>query len=189
MRRAIAIKWMTALVEPPIAAFTRIAFSNAARVRIFESLRSSFTISTIRRPAMRAIRLRRASTAGNAAFPGRPTPSASTMDAIVEAVPITMQWPWERCMQLSASWNSSRVIFPARRSSDSDQVLVPEPMRSPLYQPESIGPPETPIVGRSQLDAPITRDGVVLSHPINSTTPSIGLPRIDSSTSMLARLR
>ena len=32
-------------------------------------------------------------------------------------------------------------------------------------------------------------DGVVLSQPIRSTTPSIGLPRIDSSTSMLARLR
>ena len=64
MRRAIAIRWITALVEPPIAAFTRMAFSNASRVRIFESSRSSFTISTMRRPAMRAITLRRASTAG-----------------------------------------------------------------------------------------------------------------------------
>ena len=41
--------------------------------------RSSWTISTIRRPAMRASSLRRASTAGIAAFSGRPTPSASTM--------------------------------------------------------------------------------------------------------------
>ncbi len=172
-----------------MAAFTRIAFSNAARVRIFESLRSSFTISTMRRPAMRAITLRRASTAGKAALPGRPTPSASTIEAIVDAVPITMQWPCERCMQLSASWNSSCVILPARKSSESDQVLVPEPMRSPLYQPESIGPPDTPMVGRSQLEAPMRSDGVVLSQPISSTTPSIGLPRIDSSTSMLARLR
>ena len=108
---------------------------------------------------------------------------------MVEAVPITMQWPWERCMQLSASWNSSRVILPALRSSESDQVLVPEPMRWPRYHPESIGPPETPIVGRSQDEAPMRSDGVVLSHPMRSTTPSIGLPRIDSSTSMEARLR
>jgi hypothetical protein len=114
-----------------MAAFTRMAFSNAARVRIFESRRSSFTISTMRRPAMRAMTLRRASTAGNAALPGSPTPSASTIEAIVEAVPIVMQWPCERCMQLSASWNSSWVILPARRSSESENVLVPEPMRSP----------------------------------------------------------
>ena len=36
---------------------------------------------------------------------------------------------------------------------------------------------------------PSCSDGVVLSQPQSSTTPSIGLPRIDSSTSMLTRLR
>jgi hypothetical protein len=45
------------------------------------------------------------------------------------------------------------------------------------------------MVGRSQLEAPMMSEGVVLSHPMSSTTPSMGLPRIDSSTSMLARLR
>ena len=45
------------------------------------------------------------------------------------------------------------------------------------------------MVGRSQLAAPISSAGVVLSQPTSSTTPSIGLARIDSSTSMLARLR
>jgi hypothetical protein len=38
-------------------------------------------------------------------------------------------------------------------------------------------------VGTSQLAAPIMVAGVVLSHPTSSTTPSMGLPRIDSSTS------
>ena len=52
-----------------------------------------------------------------------------------------------------------------------------------------MGPPETTSAGRSQLAAPITSDGVVLSQPHSSTTPSMGLPRMDSSTSMLARLR
>jgi hypothetical protein len=37
--------------------------------------------------------------------------------------------------------------------------------------------------------APITREGVVLSQPHSSTTPSTGLARMDSSASMLARLR
>ena len=45
------------------------------------------------------------------------------------------------------------------------------------------------MVGRSQDAAPISNAGVVLSQPTISTTPSIGLARIDSSTSMLARLR
>ena len=48
---------------------------------------------------------------------------------------------------------------------------------------------DLPTVGRSTLAAPITSDGVVLTQPISSTTPSIGLPRMLSSTSMLARLR
>src|SRR3546814_4713861 len=92
-------------------------------------------------------------------------------------------------MQLSASKNSSWLMLPARTSSDIFQTSVPEPSSPPRYLPLSMGPPDTPIVGRSHDDAPISRDGVVLSQPISSTTPSSGLPRIDSSTSMLARLR
>ena len=37
------------------------------------------------------------------------------------------------------------------------------------------------------LAAPISIAGVVLSHPDNNTTPSIGLARIDSSTSILIK--
>jgi hypothetical protein len=46
MRPAIASRCTTALVEPPIAPLAMIAFSKFFLVRIFESLRSSFTIST-----------------------------------------------------------------------------------------------------------------------------------------------
>ena len=45
------------------------------------------------------------------------------------------------------------------------------------------------MAGTSQLAAPITSEGVVLSQPHSSTTASIGLALIDSSTSMLTRLR
>src|SRR5579862_3566334 len=62
-------------------------------------------------------------------------------------------------------------------------------MRSPRKTPFSMGPPETTIVGTLQLAAPMISAGVVLSHPASSTTPSSGLARIDSSTSMLQRLR
>ena len=50
MWRAMALMWTGALVEPPIAEQATIAFSNAARVRMSEGLRSSRTISTTRRP-------------------------------------------------------------------------------------------------------------------------------------------
>jgi hypothetical protein len=62
-------------------------------------------------------------------------------------------------------------------------------MSRPWCLPFNIGPPVTTMAGTSQLAAPISRAGVVLSQPVSSTTPSMGLPRIDSSTSMLARLR
>src|SRR5947209_20076051 len=80
-------------------------------------------------------------------------------------------------------------MAPALTSSLKRHRSVPEPMSRPWYLPLSIGPPETTSAGMSQLAAPMTSDGVVLSQPHMRTTPSIGLARIDSSTSMLARLR
>ena len=111
------------------------------------------------------------------------------MQAIVDAVPIVMQCPCERFMFASASWYSSSVISPARSCSLMEIVLVPEPTYLPQCTPRSIGPPETPIVGKSTLAAPMRSAGVVLSHPISRMTPSSGLARIDSSTSIDARLR
>src|SRR4030095_13614550 len=109
-----------------------------------------------------------------AALPGSATPSASTILAIVDAVPIVMQWPFERCMHDSAELNCSGAIRPARTSSDIFQTDVPDPRSCPSNLPLSMGPPESPIVGRSQLAAPISNAGVVLSQPISSTTPALG---------------
>ena len=50
MWRAMALMWIGALVEPPIALLTTIVFSNASRVRMSEGFRSSHTMSTMRRP-------------------------------------------------------------------------------------------------------------------------------------------
>jgi hypothetical protein len=116
-------------------------------------------------------------------------PSASAMLFMVEAVPITMQCPGERDMQASASMKSARVISPALTSSAKRQTSVPEPMSLPRNLPFSIGPPDSTIAGTSQDAAPMSRAGVVLSQPVISTTPSTGLARIASSTSIEARLR
>ncbi len=74
-------------------------------------------------------------------------------------------------------------------SSDICHSAVPEPTRSPRNQPLSIGPPETTMAGMSTLAAPISSAGVVLSQPASSTTPSSGLARSASSTSIAAMLR
>ncbi len=73
--------------------------------------------------------------------------------------------------------------------SEMRQRSVPEPTSSSPHWPFSIGPPGITMVGRSTLAAPMSCAGVVLSQPHRSTTPSIGLPRSDSSTSIDMRLR
>ncbi len=179
---------MIKFVEPPIAALVMIAFSKALRVSTSDSNIFSFTISTMRMPDICAKTFLRASTAGIAALSGSERPNDSTMLAIVEAVPITAQCPRLRPMQASATRSSSLLISPERTASLNRQTSL-VPISLPLYFPVSMGPPETTSVGIFTLHAPITNEGVVLSQPHINTTPSIGLARIDSSTSMLARLR
>ena len=50
MCRAMALTWIGALVEPPIAEFATMTFSNASRVMIFDGVMSCRTRSTMRRP-------------------------------------------------------------------------------------------------------------------------------------------
>ncbi len=92
------------------------------------------------------------------------------MQAMVEAVPMVLQVPAERDMPASAAMNSWIEILPALTCSESCQTTVPEPMSLPSCLPLSIGPPETTMVGMSQLAAPISSAGVVLSQPTSSTT-------------------
>ena len=90
-RPAMATRWMMALVEPPMAMSARMALSKALAVRICDGLRPSRAISMMRRPAISASARRRESAAGMAALPGSAMPSASPIEAMVDAVPITMQ--------------------------------------------------------------------------------------------------
>src|SRR6185436_10145067 len=94
------------------------------------------------------------SAAGIAAAPDKVKPSDSTMQAIVDAVPIVMQWPMLRLIQLSANSQSCCVIFPLFMSSSNFHTWVPLPIVCPLYLPFNIGPPGTTIVGKPTLAAP-----------------------------------
>ena len=92
-RRPSAIRWMMALVEQPTAIAAEMALRKAFLVRILEGLRSSHTMSTIRRPLSAAMRMWLASAAGIDEAPGRVMPSVSAIDIMVAAVPMVMQVP------------------------------------------------------------------------------------------------
>jgi len=79
------------------------------------------------------------------------------MAAMVEAVPMTMQWPDDRDMQDSASQSSSSLSRPARRSAHNRQASVPDPSSSVRHLPRSMGPPVTMMAGMSAEAAPIRR--------------------------------
>ena len=188
-RPAIAIKWMMAFVEPPLACKQRIAFSKADKVKIFDGINSVPAKDTALRPASSAICTRRESTAGIEALSGKAIPIASPIIAMVDAVPIVMQWPELLTIQLCNSAQSSSVMFPALNSTSYLLQSVHDPNSSPFQFPFNWGPPVTSMDGMSALAAPINRAGVVLSHPPRRTTASIGFAVIDSSTSILNRFR
>jgi hypothetical protein len=70
--------------------------------------------------------------------------------------------------------NSASSISPAASICRAFHTIVPDPVRSPLCQPFSIGPTDKAIAGMFTVAAPISMAGVVLSQPIVSTTPSSG---------------
>ena len=155
-----------------MAMSARIALSNASRGEDLRRLRALRPSPSRRRggrpsrPSRGAASRARGSPRCRAASCRAPR----AIDAIVDAVPITMQWPFERDMHDSASPNSSSVRRSARRSAQSRQLSVPEPRSSCASGPRSIGPPVTMIAGTSADAAPISIAGVVLSQPESSTT-------------------
>src|SRR3546814_19653276 len=108
---------MMQLVEPPTAMASATALSKDAALRISDGLRSSQTISTIRRPVWLAMRAWPESAAGIELAPGRVRPSVSAIAPMVEAVPIVMQWPGpDRKSVDSGKSVSVRVDLCGRRS-------------------------------------------------------------------------
>ena len=92
---AIEGRCSRALVDPPMALCTMIAFSNASRVMISLGLISLAARFIIARPACRASWRISRMVAGISAVPGSAMPSASAMDCMVLAVPRKAQAPSE----------------------------------------------------------------------------------------------
>ena len=65
---------------------------------------------------------------------------ASTIDVIVDAVPMVLQVPMERVIRLSRSTQSACVMLPARSSSQYFLVWVPAPVFWPRHCPFDMGP-------------------------------------------------
>ena len=122
-------------------------------------------------------------------MPGIVVPSASAMQAMVDAVPIVLQCPRLRIIDDSDAMNVAVRQLPARTCSLSRHTSVPQPSGLPRNVPVSIGPPGTTTAGRSTDAAAISSDGMVLSQPPSSTTPSTGLARSISSVAIAAMLR
>ena len=176
-------------MEPPVAARATIAFSNEPRLRKSLGRRSSWTIETASRPVSCAASSRRLSAAGVPAMPGRVVPSASATTAIVDAVPIVLQWPRLRIIEDSEAMNCCWERVPARTSSESFHTSVPQPSGTPRNVPLSIGPPGSTTAGRLTEAAAISSIGIVLSQPPSRTRPSTGLARNSSSAAIAAMLR
>ncbi len=101
-------------------------------------------------------------------------PSASARAFIVLAVPMVLQKPVDGAEEATSRMKPSWSISPAASISRAFQTMAPEPVRSPLCQPFSIGPTESAMAGMSTVAAAIRQAGVVLSQPVVSTTPSMG---------------
>src|SRR6266571_8049065 len=124
---------MRPLVEPPIACNTTCAFRNEAAVR--NSLGRgplALAIAAATLPLASADRKRSACGAGIVALIGSDRPSASVIQAIVDAVPITMQVPTEGARRPLTASISTSSISPARYLPHSRRQSVQAPNTSPL---------------------------------------------------------
>ena len=92
-RPAMAVRWTTALVEPPSACSALMALRSEGSVTKRAGVSPRRARSTMRRPACSPSWRRRESAAGMSALPGRAMPSVSQIAAMVDAVPMTPQWP------------------------------------------------------------------------------------------------
>ena len=138
--RAIARKWSTALVEPPIAIVTAIAFSNALRVRICRGRRSRPMAETSISAERAALSAFSASSAAMVDEYGRLRPIASNAEDIVFAVNIPPHEPAPGHARRSTSSSSAASIRPALNSPTASKTLTTVRSR-PAYRPGLMVPP------------------------------------------------
>ena len=111
---AIASRWRTAFVEPPVAATAAIALSIERRVTKVEGRTSSRTSSITSSPQRRAASSLVGSSAGISFRPAGDRPRISITMLIVLAVNWPPQAPGPGHAAASMSYSSSSEILPAR---------------------------------------------------------------------------
>ncbi|CAB4688124.1 unannotated protein [freshwater metagenome] len=121
---AMASRCNTALVEPPSALVTAMAFSNAFLVMIWRGVMPRRSMLTTASPASTASSSRRRSTAGGDALPGRLMPIASAIELIVLAVNMPPHAPSPGHALRSISPSSSSVILPSAQAPTASNTLV-----------------------------------------------------------------
>ena len=133
MRFAIAVRWISPLVDPPIACITTCALRNDDLVRNWLGFGPfAFAIAAATLPLASARRKRSACGAGMVALIGSERPSASVTQAMVDAVPITMQVPTDGASRPLTASISLSSISPARYFAHSRRQSVQAPSTSPL---------------------------------------------------------
>ncbi len=100
------------LMEPLTLSTAATALRNAAAVMMSRGLRSSSTISTIRRPDSCALAIMRGLLANTGALPGSAMPSASQTTCMELAVAIPEQTPGPRIALLLIPIRVSRGNLP-----------------------------------------------------------------------------
>ena len=138
--RAMASRWSTALVEPPIAIVTAIAFSNAWRVSSWRGRRSWRIAATSASADRAALSAFSASSAAIVEECGRLMPIASKADDIVFAVNIPPHEPAPGHARRSTSRSSPASMRPALNSPTASNTLTMVRSR-PAWRPGLIVPP------------------------------------------------
>ena len=136
---ASASRCSTALVEPPSAEVSAMAFSKASLVMIWRDVMPRRSKLTTAAPARSASPSRRPSIAGGDAVPGRLIPMASAIELIVLAVNMPPHAPSPGHAFDSIWWSSSSVIVPAAQAPTASNTLVMS-SAAPLYSPGIVDP-------------------------------------------------
>ena len=121
---AIASRCSTALVDPPNAITTAMAFSNASLVMMSRAVMPRLSSSTTASPLALAKPSRRRSLAGGAALPGSDMPMASAALAIVLAVYMPPQAPSPGQIARSMVSTSSRDISPREHAPTASNASM-----------------------------------------------------------------
>ena len=120
----MASRCSTALVEPPKAMTTAMAFSNACFVMIWRAVMPCRMSSTTASPDLRANPSRRRSALGGEALPGSDIPIASATAAIVFAVYMPPQAPSPGQMARSMASTSSRGMSPRAHAPTASKASM-----------------------------------------------------------------